>query len=112
MTVIFTTRKLRTCLPSPKANSDSNLKSHVIYKSVVVDAFHIFVQTWRPVTTGTNRLWLYDNTSVARYQKFFFIEALHINRRKPQLNTWDKYKSRELTLKNVVKACSAQKFLM
>ena len=32
-------------------------------------------------------------------EKVMTIEALHITRRKPQLNTRDEYKSRELTLK-------------
>ena len=32
-------------------------------------------------------------------EKLMTIEALHVSRRKPQLNTRDEYKSRELTLK-------------
>ena len=45
-------------------------------------------------------------------EKLMTIEALHISRRKPQLNTQDNYKSTELTLKcEVQNACSAKKFL-
>ena len=47
--IIFTTRKLRTCLPTLKSPFDKNLKSHVVYK---VTCSSIYVgQTSRHVIT-------------------------------------------------------------
>ena len=50
--IIFTTRKLRTCLPTLKPSFDKNLKSHVVYKVTCNGCSSIYVgQTSRHVTT-------------------------------------------------------------
>ena len=50
--IIFTARKLRTCLPSLKSPFDKNLKSHVVYKVTCNGCSSIYVsQTSRHVTT-------------------------------------------------------------
>ena len=50
--IIFTTRKLRTCLPTLKSPFDKNLKSHVVYKITFKGCSSIYVgQTSRHVTT-------------------------------------------------------------
>ena len=50
--IIFTTRELRTCLPTLKSAFDKNLKSHVVYKVTCNGCGSIYVcQTSRHVTT-------------------------------------------------------------
>ena len=52
---IFTTRKLRTCLPTLKSSFDKNLKSHVVYKVTCKVCGSIYVgQTSRHVTTRSS----------------------------------------------------------
>ena len=41
--IIFTTRKLRTCLPTLKLPFDKNLKSHVVYKVTCNECSSIYV---------------------------------------------------------------------
>ena len=50
--IIFTTRELRTCLPTLKSSFDKNFKSHVVYKSTCNGCSSIYVgQTIQNVTT-------------------------------------------------------------
>ena len=50
--IFFTTRKLRTCLPTLKSPFHKNLKSHVVYKVTCNGCSSIYVgQTRRHVTT-------------------------------------------------------------
>ena len=50
--IIFTTRELRTCLPTLKSTFDKNLKSHVLYKVICNGCSSIyFGETSRHVTT-------------------------------------------------------------
>ena len=65
--IIFTARKLRTCLPSLKSPFDKNLKSHVVYKVTCNGCSSIYVsQTSRHVTTRISehqkKDFLLDNT--------------------------------------------------
>ena len=55
--IIFTTRKLRTCLSTLKSPLDKNLKSHVVYKVACNGCSSIYVgQTSRHVTTRVSEL--------------------------------------------------------
>ena len=50
--IIFTTRKLRTCLPTLKSPFDKNLKSHVVHKVTCNGCSSIYVgSTSRHVIT-------------------------------------------------------------
>ena len=65
--IIFTKRKLRTCLPTLQSPFDKNLKSHVVYKVTCNGCSSIYVgQTSRHVTTKIQsikrRISLLDNT--------------------------------------------------
>ena len=49
---IFTTRKLKSCLPSPKSSLDKDLKSHVVYELICYGCKSIYVgQTCWHITT-------------------------------------------------------------
>ena len=64
--IIFTTGKLRTCLPTLKSSSDKNLKSHVVNKVTCNGCSSIYVgQTSRHDATRITRrrIPLWDNTS-------------------------------------------------
>ena len=117
----FTTRKLRTCLPTLKSPFDKNLKSHVVYKVPCNGCSSIYVgQTSRHVTTrfsehqkqcssvgqhlveccGTTHNVKWEILDACRVvEKLMTIEAIYIKKLKPQLNTRDEYRGRELTLK-------------
>ena len=119
--IIFTTRKLRTCLPTLKSPFDKNLKSHVVYKITCKGCSSIYVgQTSRDVTTrisehqkkdspvgqhlveccGTTHNVKWEILDACRgVEKLMKIEAIYIKRVKPQLNTRGEYRGRELTLK-------------
>ena len=50
--VIYTTRKLKTCLPTLKSAFDKSLKSHVVYEITCCGCNSTYVgQTCRPITT-------------------------------------------------------------
>ena len=120
MTTKFTTRKLCTCLPSLKSSADSNLKSHVVYELSCRGCSSTYVgQTCRHFATrisehqkinspvGQHVVECCGALTVFNYKiidqcldskKLMTIDTLHISRRKPQLNTREEYKSRELTL--------------
>ena len=118
---IFTTRKLCTCLPSPKSSFDGNLKSYVVCELSCCGCSSTYVcQTCRHLATRISEhqktdppvgqhvvercgvLSAFNDRLIDQCQdseKLMNIEALHIIRCKPQLRTRDEYKSRELTLK-------------
>ena len=119
--IIFTTRKLRTCLPTLKSPFDENLKSHVVYKVTCNGCNSIyFGQTSRHVITrisehqqkdspvGQHLVECCGTTQSVKWEildaccgveKLMMIEAIYIKKLKPQLNTRDEYRGRELTLK-------------
>ena len=121
LNVIFTTRKLKTCVPSLKSSFDKDLKSHVVYEISCSGCESTYVgQTCRHVTTriaehqkldspvglhvsnccGAAKAftWRVIDQSTDT-EKLITIEALHIRQRKPKINTRDEYRGRELTLK-------------
>ena len=119
--IIFTTRKLRTCLSTLKAPFDKNLKSHVVYKVTCNGCSSIYVgQTSRHVTTrisehqekdspvGQHLIECFGKLHNIKWEildacrgveMLMTIEAIYIKKLKPQLNTLDEYRGRELTLK-------------
>ena len=119
--IIFTTRKLRTCLPTLKSPFLRNLKSHVVYKVTCNACSSIYVgQTSRHVTTrisehrkkdspvgqhlveycGTTHNVKWEILDACRgVEKLMTIEAIYIKKQKPQLNKRDENCERELTLK-------------
>ena len=113
--------KLRTCLPTLKSPFDKNLKSHVVYKITCNGCSSIYDgQTSRHVNTrisehqkkdspvgqhlveccGTTHNVKREILDACRgVEKLMTIEAIYIKKLKPQLNTRDEYRVRELTLK-------------
>ena len=118
---IFTTRKLYTCLSSLKPSFDSNWKSHVVYEfSCCGCSSTFFGQICRHLATRTSEHQktgslvgqhvmercgaptAFNYKIIDQCQdsgEIMAMKALHITRRRPQLNMRDEYKSRELTLK-------------
>ena len=119
--IIFTTRKLRTCLPTLKSPFDKNLKSHVVYKVTCNGCNSIYVgQNSQHITTrfsehqkkdspvgqhfveycGTTHNVKWENLDSCReVEKLMTIEAIYIKKLRPQINTRDEYRGRELKLK-------------
>ena len=119
--VVFTTRKLRSCLPTLKSSFDRDLKSHVVYEIKCNGCGSIYVgQTSRHVTTritehqkkdsqvgqhlvecrgATNDIEWRILDACRSVEKLMIIEAIYISKLKPALNTRDEYRGRELTLK-------------
>ena len=117
--IIFTIKKLRTCLPILKSPFDKNLKSHVVYKITCNGCSSIYVgQTRRHVTTkvsehpkkdcpvGQHLVECFDTTHNVKWEildacrgveKVMTIKTIYIKQLKPQLNTRDEYRGRELT---------------
>ena len=121
--VIFTTRKLKTCLPSLKSPFAKDLKSRVVYKLTCSGCNSTYVgQTVRHLTTRIEehhkedspvgqhlrecdrdgksaelRSEIIDQSS--NIQKLLTLEALHIWKERPRINTREEFRSRELTLK-------------
>ena len=121
--IIFTTRKLKTCMPSLKSSFSSELKSKVVYRLECCGCKSIYVgQTVRHLTTrieehrkedtpvgqhirqcGSERgksecNWkTFDQPSSSI--KLFTLEALHIRKERPAINPRDEFRSRELTLR-------------
>ena len=121
--IIFT-RKVRTFLPTQKSSLDKNLKSHVLYKVTCNGCSSIYVgQTSRHVTTrisehqkkdspvgqhlvecgGTAHIEWDILDECPGVEKLMAIEAIYIKKLKPQLNTRDEYRGRELTLVQIEK---------
>ena len=122
---IFTTRKLKTCLSSLKTSFARKLRSKVVYKLTCSECNATYVdQTVRPLATRVNEHRKGDSPvgqhllecnkevggtaelkseiidQTANSHKLLTLEALHIWRERPKINTRDEVRSRELTLKN------------
>ena len=126
---VFTTRKLRSCLPTLRSSFDRDLKSHVEYEIKYNGCGSIYVeQTSRHLTTRITKHQKKDS-QVGQYlvecrgatndiewkvldayrivEKLMIIEAIYIyiyiyiyiSKLKPALNTRDEYRGSELTLK-------------
>ena len=119
--VVFTTRKLKTCLPSLKSPIPKELRSHVVYQIDCSGCNASYVgQTCRHLTTrltehreanarvgshfrecGLNA----DDISAKIIDvspdrsKLLTLEALHIAMKNPALNNREEYRARELTLR-------------
>ena len=120
LSVVFTTRKLKTCLPSLKAPISKDLRSRVVYQIDCTGCGSCYVgQTIRHLRTrltehlretapvgshlkqcaGTDN-WKYKVLDGSRsLTKLLTLEALYIEREKPGLNTRDEYRSRPLTIR-------------
>ena len=120
---IFTTRKLKSCLPSPKSSFDKYRKSHLDYELFCYGCKSIYVvQTCRHITTRVAELAKADspmgihasecNGDKTAFQwkildqcgnksKLMTLEALYIRTLKPAINTRDEYRTRELTQSSV-----------
>ena len=120
-TVIFTTRKMKTALPSLKSPIPKLLLSHVVYQITCPGCQSSYVgQTTRHLTTRIQEhsrisshvgdhlkncnttmedceIKVIDRTTNAA--KLLTLEALHISRRAPSLNQKEEYRARELTLR-------------
>ena len=118
--VVFTTRKLKTCLPSLKATISKDLRSRVVYQIDCTGCGSCYVgQTIRHLRTrlsehlrdsapvgshlvgcaGTDK-WEYKVLDSSRsITKLLTLEALYIDKEKPTLNTRDEYRSRPLTIR-------------
>ena len=121
---IFTTRKLKTCLSSLKTSFARKLRSKVVYKLTCSGCNATYVdQTVRHLATrvdehrkgdspvgqhllecnkevgGTAELKSEIIDQTANTHKLLTLEALHIWRERPKINTRDEFRSRELTLK-------------
>ena len=121
--VVFTTRKLQSCLPSLKSAFSNDLKSRVVYKLSCSGCTSTYVgQTVRHLTTRIEehrkadspvglhlqQCQLEGNSADLSWEiidrsnnqtKLLTLEAIHIRKEKPGLNTRDEFRSRELTLK-------------
>ena len=119
--VIFTTRKLRTFLPSLKSKFDDELKSSVVYQIVCPGCQSSYVgQTTRHLTTRINehqrstapvsqhlsvcspmsvfpQAKIIDSSRLP--SKLLTLEALYIDKLKPSLNQREEFRQRHLTLK-------------
>ena len=120
--VVFTTRKLESCLPSLKSAFSNDLKSRVVFKLSFSGCTSTYVgQTVRHLTTriqdykkadspvglhlqqcqieGNSADLSCENIDRSNNQtKLLTLESIHFRKRKPGLNTRDGFRSRELTL--------------
>ena len=121
---VFTTGKFKTCLPSPKTSFARELRSKVVYKLTCRGCNSTYVgQTVRHLATMVNEHRKGDSPAgqhlfecnnevgstaelnseiidqTANTHKLLTLEALHIWRERPKINTRDEFRSRELTLK-------------
>ena len=122
--IIFTTRKLKACLPSLKISLARELRSEMVYKLTCSGCNFTYVgQTVRHLATkvdehrkgdspvgqhllecnkevdGTAELKSEIIDQTAETYQLVTLEALHIWRERPRINTRDELRSRELTLK-------------
>ena len=121
--IIFTTRKLKTCIPSLKSSFSSELKSKVVYRLECCGCKSIYVgQTVRhltlrieehrkedtPVGQHIRQCGIESGKSEFNWKiidhasssiKLLTLEALHIRKERPAVNTRDEFRSRELTLR-------------
>ena len=121
VSTIFTTRKLRSCLPSLKSKVVKSLTSRVVYRIQCPGCNSCYVgQTARHLTTRLTEHKRQTSPLGAHFSdckvhpksvnaeildscldtnKLLTPEALYIARLKPGLNQRDEYRSRELTVK-------------
>ena len=121
--VVFLTRKLQSCLASLKSAFSNDLKSRVVYKLSCNGCTSTYVgQTVRHLTTRIEehkkadsplglhlqQCQLEGNSADLSWEiidrsnnqtKLLTLEAIHIRKEKPGLNTRDEFRSREFTLK-------------
>ena len=121
--VVFTTRKLEPCLPSLKSAFSNDLKSRGVYKLSCSGCTSTYVgQTVRHLATRIEENKKADSPVGLHLQqcqlegksadlsweiidrsnnqtKLLRLEAIHIWKKKPGMNTLDGFRSRELTLK-------------
>ena len=121
--MVFTTRKLQSCLPSPKSAFSNDLKSRRVYKLSCSGCTSTYVgQTVRHLTTRIEEQKKADSPVGLHLQqcqlegnsadlswkiidrsnnqtKLLTLEAIHVRKEKPGLDTRDEFRSRELTLK-------------
>ena len=121
--VVFTTRKLESCLPSVKSAFSNDLKSRVVYKLSCSGCTSTYVgqivqhlttrieehkKAHSPVGLHFQQCQLEGNSADLSWEiidrsnnqtKLLTLEAIHIRKEKPGLNTSDEFSSRELTLK-------------
>ena len=120
--IAFTTRTLKTCLPSLKTSFARELRSKVVYKLTCSGSNSTYVvQTVRHLATrvdehrkgdcpvgqhllecnkevgGTAELKSEIIDQRANTHKLLTLEALHIWQERPKINTRDEFRSRELT---------------
>ena len=118
---VFTTRKIKSCLPSLKCSFDKDPKSHVVYELTCNGCKSIYVgQTCRHITTrvaehamadspmGVHAIECNGEQTALQWKildqcnnqiKLMTLEALYIRTLIPAINTRDKNRTRELTLK-------------
>ena len=121
---IFTTRKLKTWLPSLKTSFARELRSKVVYKLLCSGCNTTYVgQTVRHLATRVDEHRKGDSTveqhllecnkevvgtaelkseiivQTAKTHELLALEALRIWSERPRINTRDEFRSRELTLK-------------
>ena len=120
VSVIFTTRKLKTCLPSLKAPVPMELKSCVVYQITCSGCNSCYVgQTARHLRTrlsehrrptapvgghlaecaGRDNFQLKILGGSCNLVKLLTLEALFISRLKPDLNSREEYRQRPLTIR-------------
>ena len=121
--VVFTTRKLKSCLPILISSFDRDLKSHVVYEIKCNGCGSIYDgQASRHVTTRITEHQKKDSRvgqhlvecrgakndiewkildACRTVEKLMIIEAIYISKLKPALNKRDKYRGRELRLKRL-----------
>ena len=120
VSVIFTTRKLKTLMPSLKAPVAAELRSRVVYEIRCSDCNARYVgqtvrhfctrlkehrKTTAPVgkhLTGCEGVTRYETKILAQAHDLITLltmEALHIQRRQPQLNSREEYRQRTLTIR-------------
>ena len=122
--IVFTTRKLKTCLPSVRTTFARDLRSKVVYKLTCSGCNSTYVgQTVRHLATrvdehrkgdspvgqhllecnkvvgGTAELKSEIIDQTANTHKLLTLAALHIWRERPRINTRDEFRSLELRLK-------------
>ena len=121
-TVVMTLRKLKTVLPSLKPPVEKMLKSGVVYNLTcprcnscyvgetcrhMITRFKEHLQKAGPLkshltrckTTLTDKNVEILQTTSRGEGYLLTLEAIHIRERKPQINTKDEYRKRELTIR-------------
>ena len=122
ITPVLTTRKLRTCLPSLKAETPMDIRSRVVYKVTCSGCSSCYVgSTTQHLTTRIQQHRINGRPVKRHFDKcgtrvgiqqteildfttrsdsiLLSLEALYIRELQPKINTRDEYRSRELSLR-------------